>query len=90
MPAQRFGNRRDYYYSRGKLGSDPLYPGVLGALAPCSLPLLDIGCGLGLLAHVLRQNQRTQPYHGVDIDADKIARAQRAGRVHAVHQVLWR
>ncbi|WP_421569396.1 methyltransferase domain-containing protein [Stenotrophomonas sp. PD6] len=79
LPAQRFGNRRDYYYSRGKLGSDPLYPGVLAALTPCSQPLLDIGCGLGLLAHVLRQNQRTQAYFGVDIDADKIARAQRAG-----------
>lgn len=75
-PAHRFGNRRDYYYSRGKLGSDPLYPGVLAALAPCRHPLLDVGCGLGLLAHVLRQHERTQPYLGVDIDAGKIARAQ--------------
>lgn len=77
-PAQRFGNRRDYYYSRGKLGSDPLYPGVLSALATAKGPLLDIGCGLGLLAHVLRQHGMQQAYHGVDIDADKIARAQRA------------
>lgn len=52
---------------------------MLAALQPCVLPLLDIGCGLGLLAHVLRQHARTQPYLGVDIDADKIARAQRAG-----------
>ncbi|MCF7750314.1 class I SAM-dependent methyltransferase [Bacillus subtilis subsp. subtilis] len=79
MPAQRFGNRRDYYYSRGKLGTDPLYPGVLAALAPAHGPLLDIGCGLGLLAHVLRQAGQPRPYLGVDIDADKIARAQRAG-----------
>lgn len=79
LPAQRFGNRRDYYYSRGKLGSDPLYPGVLAALAPAHGALLDIGCGLGLLAHVLRQAGHRQPYLGVDIDADKIARAQRAG-----------
>jgi 2-polyprenyl-3-methyl-5-hydroxy-6-metoxy-1,4-benzoquinol methylase len=79
MPAQRFGNRRDYYYSRSKLGSDPLYPGVLAALAPARGPLLDIGCGLGLLAHVLRQHGWLQPYRGVDIDADKIVRAQRAG-----------
>lgn len=79
MPARRFGNRRDYYYSRGKLGSDPLYPGVLAALAPAQGPLLDIGCGLGLLAHVLRQHGQLQSYRGVDIDADKIARAQRAG-----------
>jgi 2-polyprenyl-3-methyl-5-hydroxy-6-metoxy-1,4-benzoquinol methylase len=79
MPARRFGNRRDYYYSRGKLGSDPLYPGVLAALVPAHGALLDIGCGLGLLAHVLRQAGQQQPYLGVDIDADKIARAQRAG-----------
>lgn len=79
MPAQRFGNRRDYYYSRGKLGSDPLYPGVLAALLPAPGALLDIGCGLGLLAHVLRQAGQQQAYIGVDIDADKIARAQRAG-----------
>ena len=31
-PAQRFGNRWDYFYSRSKLGSDPLYPGVCDAL----------------------------------------------------------
>ncbi len=89
MPTQRFGNRRDYYYSRGKLGSDPLYPGVLDALAPCSRPLLDIGCGLGLLAHVLRQNQRHQAYIGVDIDPDKIARAQRAGARAALHDARF-
>jgi 2-polyprenyl-3-methyl-5-hydroxy-6-metoxy-1,4-benzoquinol methylase len=79
LPAQRFGNRRDYYYSRGKLGSDPLYPGVLAALndAPAA-PLLDIGCGLGLLAHVLRQQGNTLAYHGVDIDAGKVARAEQA------------
>lgn len=79
-PASRFGNRRDYYYSRGKLGSDPLYPGVLAALDPAPhAPLLDIGCGLGLLAHVLRQHGNPHAYHGIDIDAEKIARAQRAG-----------
>lgn len=79
LPVRRFANRRDYYYSRGKLGSDPLYPGVLTALdGSCRSPLLDIGCGLGLLAHVLRQHGDAQAYHGIDVDADKIARAQRA------------
>ncbi len=78
MPSQRFGNRRDYYYSRGKLGSDPLFPGALAALRGDTQPLLDIGCGLGLLAHVLRQDGATMDYRGVDVDADKIARAERA------------
>lgn len=77
-PATRFGNRRDYYYSRGKLGSDPLYPGALAALAPSQGAVLDIGCGLGLLAHVLRQAGHFPSYLGVDIDAGKIARAEQA------------
>ena len=78
-PVQAWGNRRDYYYTRGKLGSDPLYDGVLQHLPDDGLPLLDLGCGLGLFAHVLRQRGRGQPYLGVDVDAGKIARAQRAG-----------
>jgi len=78
-PAQAWGNRRDYYYTRGKLGSDPLYDGVLQHLPDDGQPLLDLGCGLGLFAHVLRQRGRRAPYLGVDVDAAKIARAQRAG-----------
>ncbi|MGE6333386.1 class I SAM-dependent methyltransferase [Stenotrophomonas sp. NPDC077659] len=77
-PVQAWGNRRDYYYTRGKLGSDPLYDGVLQHLPEDGLPLLDLGCGLGLFAHVLRQRGHRQPYLGVDVDAGKIARAQRA------------
>lgn len=41
-------------------------------------PVLDLGCGLGLFAHVLRQRGGTQHYLGVDVDAGKITRAQRA------------
>jgi len=90
LPAQWFGNRRDYYYSRGKLGSDPLYPGVLGALndAP-AVPLLDIGCGLGLLAHVLREHGNVLPYHGLDIDAGKVARAEQASARAALPQARF-
>ncbi len=53
---------------------------MLGALRGDTQPLLDIGCGLGLLAHVLRQDGQTMSYLGVDVDADKIARAVRADR----------
>ncbi len=77
-PAQAWGSRRDYYYTRGKLGSDPLYDGVLQHLPDDGQPVLDLGCGLGLFAHVLRQRGGTQRYLGVDVDAGKIARAQRA------------
>ncbi|HCT26300.1 MAG TPA: SAM-dependent methyltransferase, partial [Stenotrophomonas sp.] len=77
-PAQAWGSRRDYYYTRGKLGSDPLYDGVLQHLPDDGQALLDLGCGLGLFAHVLRQRGGAQPYLGVDVDAGKITRAQRA------------
>ncbi len=76
LPAHPLGNRWDYYYTRGKLGSDPLYPGVLQALRGSHAPVLDLGCGLGLLAHALRQDGQAMDYCGVDIDAAKIGRAQ--------------
>ena len=78
LPPSPFGNRYDYYYVQGKLRSDPLYPGVLDALRGDRAPLLDLGCGLGLLAHALRLDGQTQRYRGVDNDAAKIARGSRA------------
>ena len=77
LPRHPLGNRWDYYYSRAKLGSDPLYPGVLQALRGSDAPVLDLGCGLGLLVHALRQDGQTMAYRGVDNDASKIARAQK-------------
>ncbi len=77
LPRFPLGNRYDYYYVRAKLGTDPLYPGVLAALRGSSEPLLDLGCGLGLLAHALRFDGQTLAYRGVDNDDAKIARAQR-------------
>ncbi|MFC0679518.1 methyltransferase domain-containing protein [Lysobacter korlensis] len=77
LPAHPLGNRWDYYYTRTKLGTDPLYPGVCDVLRGCNAPLLDMGCGLGLLAHTLRAAGLSMPYRGVDSDAAKIARARR-------------
>lgn len=77
LPLHPLGNRWDYYYTRAKLGSDPLYPGVLQALRGSSAPVLDLGCGLGLLAHALRLDGQGMAYRGVDNDAAKIARAQK-------------
>lgn len=77
LPTHPLGNRYDYYYTRIKLRTDPLYPGVLDALRVTRAPLLDLGCGLGLLAHALRADGQTLDYHGVDIDAAKIQRARR-------------
>ncbi|MFC6840381.1 methyltransferase domain-containing protein [Xanthomonas theicola] len=77
LPAHPLGNRYDYYYTRTKLRTDPLYPGVLAALRGAGTAVLDLGCGLGLLAHALRADGQHQRYHGVDIDAAKIRRATR-------------
>lgn len=92
LPEHRFGNRWDYYYSRAKLGSDPLYPGVSQALRGTREPLLDLGCGLGLLAHTLHADGIRLPYRGVDSDAAKIRRAIRAaakvGLDHAGFQTM--
>src|SRR5690606_26431095 len=49
LPPHRVLNRWDYHYIRSKLSTDPLYPGVLRALRGSHAPVLDLGCGLGLL-----------------------------------------
>jgi len=76
LPPRWHGNRWHYFYSRIKHGSDPLYPGVAAALRGSTLPLLDLGCGIGLLAHALRAGGVDLAYRGVDNDAGKIAQAR--------------
>lgn len=77
-PAHPLGNRHAYFYTRAKLASDPLYPGVCNALRGCDAPLLDIGCGMGLLAHALRRDGQAMAYRGVDVVARKIEHARLA------------
>lgn len=89
LPEHPLGNRWDYYYSRAKLGSDPLYPGVSAALRGSRAPLLDLGCGLGLLAHTLHADGIHLPYRGVDSDAGKIRRAARAAARAGLHEARF-
>lgn len=70
--------RHHYWYARSKLATDPLYEGVGHALDACHEPLLDVGCGIGLLAHTLRARDFRGGYAGVDIDGRKIASARAA------------
>ena len=76
--ASRFPGRWDRHYIAGKIATDPLYPAVLSELRDSTLPLLDLGCGLGLLSFFLRENGVLVPIHGLDYDAAKIDRARRA------------
>ncbi|MFL6576651.1 MAG: class I SAM-dependent methyltransferase [Povalibacter sp.] len=50
-------------------------------------PLLDVGCGIGLLIHALRSAGATMPYRGVDIDAQKIGLARSAAKSAALGAV---
>lgn len=89
LPGRWYGNRYDYYYTLAKLRTDPLYPGVLAALRGTAAPLLDLGCGLGLLAHALRGDGQSMPYAGVDIDAGKISRAPKVAEKAGLDEVRF-
>jgi SAM-dependent methyltransferase len=65
-----------YCYSLGKLALDPAYHVVARELSASPRPLLDIGCGMGLLAAWLRAHGHTAPITGMDVDAEKIRLAQ--------------
>jgi SAM-dependent methyltransferase len=89
LPPHPLGNRWDYYYTRAKLSSDPLYPGVLQALRGSSAPVLDLGCGLGLLIHALRLDGQTIAYRGVDNDASKVRRAIEVAARNGLHEASF-
>jgi len=64
-------------YVRGKLASDPVYDAVYRHLRGSEEPVIDIGCGVGILALYLRQRGFKAPIVGIDHDARKIAIAKR-------------
>jgi 2-polyprenyl-3-methyl-5-hydroxy-6-metoxy-1,4-benzoquinol methylase len=65
-----------YCYAVGKIGFDPAYPFVASTLRASQHPLLDLGCGVGLLACYLRANGHAAPILGLDVDEEKIAIAR--------------
>src|SRR6185436_15470355 len=71
-------NQHQYWYSLSKLALDPLYDSVPDAFKDARAPILDLGCGIGLLLHCLRAYGSRSPYVGVDTDAAKIDAARAA------------
>lgn len=75
-------------YVAFKLLMDSVYGGAALELDNSSLPLIDIGCGMSLLAHYLHACDRLPDYHGFDHDGRKIeagqAAAERGGLVPKV------
>jgi len=63
-------------YVRSKVANDPVYAAVYERT---NGPIVDLGCGAGVLAAYLRARGRDVPLRGVDQDARKIAVAQRLG-----------
>jgi 2-polyprenyl-3-methyl-5-hydroxy-6-metoxy-1,4-benzoquinol methylase len=77
-------------YIVGKLALDPAYAAVLDHVRGSETPIIDIGCGLGLLAHYLREHGCHAPIIGYDLDAKKIARAETAARRAGLADVVFR
>ena len=67
-------------YVRGKLRDDPVFPAAFDLLQHTPLPVLDLGCGMGLLQFYLRECGYDAPLFGVDFDERKIRQADRVGR----------
>lgn len=76
--AGSFPGHWDRHYAAAKLRTDPLYEALAADLAGSGMPLLDIGCGIGLSAHFLRSRGIDVPVHGLDYDSRKIRSARKA------------
>jgi trans-aconitate methyltransferase len=76
-------------YIIGKIATDPAYRAVLEHCAGSPRPIVDIGCGFGLLAHYLREHGSTAPIHGFDFDARKIAAARAAAQRGGLNDVTF-
>ena len=74
--AAMFPGRWDRNYVAAKLRTDPVYFSLAENLRGREHPLLDIGCGLGLLAFYLRAEGLEMPIHGLDYDPRKIESAR--------------
>lgn len=75
--AVRYPTRFLRTYVRSKIRTDPVYAAVFDRLRGSVQPLLDVGCGIGILPLYLRERGFTAPIRGVDHDERKIAIARR-------------
>ena len=65
-------------YVRWKVRSDPAYDAVLQRLRNRERPVIDLGCGIGLLPFYLREHGFRALIVGIDFDARKIELARAA------------
>lgn len=67
-------------YARWKVRTDPVYAATFEELRDRNEPLVDVGCGIGLLAFYLRESGFTAPIVGIDFDERKIEAARNAAK----------
>ncbi|MEO8439192.1 MAG: class I SAM-dependent methyltransferase [Spartobacteria bacterium] len=84
--AARFGERWLRIYAGQKMRSDPIFPAAFELFRGKSQPLVDVGCGVGLLACYLRERDFRPPITGLDCDGRKIERARAVS--HGVYRDL--
>jgi SAM-dependent methyltransferase len=60
-------------YVRAKVRIDPVYAAVFDRIGDSTDPLLDVGCGAGILAAYLRTRGFAAPIHGIDHDERKVS-----------------
>lgn len=65
-------------YVKGKLASDPVYPAALSHFRSVAGPILDLGCGIGILGFFLHARGCDACVIGVDFDPRKIGAAAKA------------
>jgi SAM-dependent methyltransferase len=90
IAASYLPSRYHYWYSLSKLATDPLYETVVAELRADREPLLDVGCGMGLLLHALRASGIEVGYLGVDSDETKLDIARRSAAKSAIAGAQFR
>ncbi len=75
--AARYPSRFLRIYVRSKIRLDPVYAAVFERIREREEPLLDVGCGIGVLPVYLRARGFRAPIHGVDHDERKVGIAGR-------------
>lgn len=70
-------SHHDRGYAAIKMRTDPAYGAVLDHVKGSDLPILDVGCGMGLLAFYLRAAGVESAVVGLDFDSRKIDAARK-------------
>ena len=76
--ASLYDRRSLRHYVRSKVASDPAYDAVLQLVRDRDTPLIDLGCGAGILPFYLREHGYRARVIGIDFDQRKIDVARKA------------